>query len=101
MQASFIKNSFIELDARNRAVSILDSGTFREILDPFDRMASPHLALQGIVPQNDDGVVVARGQIKSKSVVVIAIESAFQGGAIGEVSGAKIASALELALRDC
>ncbi len=30
-----------------------------------------------------------------------AIEGAYQGGSIGEVSGAKIAGALELAVRDC
>jgi len=33
--------------------------------------------------------------------VALSIEGAFQGGSIGEVSGAKIAGALELALRDC
>ena len=33
--------------------------------------------------------------------MVAAIESAFQGGSIGEVSGSKIAAALELALREC
>jgi malonate decarboxylase beta subunit len=33
--------------------------------------------------------------------VVAAIESAFQGGSIGEVSGSKIAAALDMALRDC
>ncbi|HSY95804.1 MAG TPA: biotin-independent malonate decarboxylase subunit beta, partial [Steroidobacteraceae bacterium] len=33
--------------------------------------------------------------------LVAAIESAFQGGSTGEVSGAKIAGALELACRDC
>ncbi len=33
--------------------------------------------------------------------MALSIEGAFQGGSIGEVSGAKIAGALELALRDC
>ncbi|GIP31675.1 biotin-independent malonate decarboxylase subunit beta [Paenibacillus sp. J2TS4] len=95
-----IRDSFIELSARDRAKALLDAGTFRELLDPFDRMESPHLALQGIVPQNDDGVVVARGLMNGISTVVISMEGAFQGGGIGEVSGAKIAGTLELAVLD-
>ena len=50
--------------------------------------------------QADDGVVIARGRSTGAGVVA-AIEGAYQGGSIGEVSGAKIAGALELALRDC
>ncbi|MFB6364937.1 biotin-independent malonate decarboxylase subunit beta [Paenibacillus elgii] len=95
-----LKHSFIELNAREKAAAILDPDTFREILGPFDRIESPHLAPQGIVPQSDDGVVIARGLIDGASAVVIAIEGAFQGGGIGEVSGAKIAGALEQALKD-
>jgi malonate decarboxylase beta subunit len=95
-----LKDSFVELNARNRVRAILDKGTFREIVGPFDRFESPHLAPQGIVPQSDDGVIVARGKIAGEPAVVISIEGNFQGGGIGEVSGAKIAGALELALRD-
>ncbi|MFD1704592.1 biotin-independent malonate decarboxylase subunit beta [Methylopila henanensis] len=93
--------SFVELRARARAEALLDPGTFRELLGPFDRIESPWLARQGVVPQADDGVVVARGTIGGASAVAIAIEGAFQGGSTGEVSGAKIAGALELALDDC
>jgi malonate decarboxylase beta subunit len=95
------RRSFIEMRARERARSILDAGTFRELLGPFDRIKSPWLPLQGIVAQADDGVVLARGTLGGQSAFVAAIESAFQGGSIGEVSGAKIAGALELACRDC
>ncbi|WP_244898191.1 biotin-independent malonate decarboxylase subunit beta [Paenibacillus xylanexedens] len=95
-----VKESFIELRARDRAKSVLDEGTFRELIDPFQRVESPHLPLQGIVPQSDDGVVTARGTIDGQPAVVIALEGAFQGGGIGEVCGAKIAGALELALQD-
>ena len=95
------RHSFIELPARERARAILDAGTFRELLGPFDRLKSPWLPLQGIVAQADDGVVVARGRLGGEAAVVAAIEGAYQGGSIGEVSGAKIAAALELALRDC
>lgn len=95
------RRSFIELCARERARAILDLGTFRELLGPFERMKSPWLALQGIVQQADDGVVIARGRIDGREAVVAAIEGAYLGGSIGEVSGSKIAGALELALRDC
>jgi malonate decarboxylase beta subunit len=94
------RESFIELNARDRALGLLDPGTFREILGPFDRVESPWLERQGITPQSDDGTIVARGRMNGESAVVIAIEGAFQGGSTGEVSGAKIAGSLELALRD-
>jgi malonate decarboxylase beta subunit len=92
--------SFSELSARERAQAILDPNTFRELLGPFERLESPHLEIQGIVPQSDDGVVVARGLIEGSEAVVLSMEGAFQGGSIGEVSGAKIAGSLELALRN-
>jgi malonate decarboxylase beta subunit len=94
------RTRFTELSARDRARALLDAGTFRELLGPFERLESPHLAPQGIVPQSDDGVVVARGALDGEPAVVLAIEGLFQGGGIGEVSGAKIAGSLELALRD-
>ncbi|TDN63479.1 biotin-independent malonate decarboxylase subunit beta [Paraburkholderia sp. BL10I2N1] len=96
-----LRESFIELSARERARALLDAGTFRELLGPFDRIESPWLPIQGIVCQADDGAIIARGTIDGEPAVVAAIESAFQGGSIGEVSGSKIAAALELTLRDC
>ncbi len=100
MTLNNLKTSLVELDARSRAKALLDEGTFRELLGPFEQLESPHLEAQGIVPQSDDGVIVARGYIKGEPAVIISIEGDFQGGGIGEVSGAKIAGALELALRD-
>jgi len=94
------QNSFIELGARERSRQLLDPGTMRELIGPFDRMASPWLARQGVVTQSDDGVVVAKGRFNGQSCVVLAIEGAFQGGSLGEVGGAKIAGALELAAQD-
>ncbi|HAX9715621.1 TPA: biotin-independent malonate decarboxylase subunit beta [Serratia marcescens] len=93
-------SSFIELKARERARLLLDEGSYRELIDPFDGIISPWLGPQGIVPQSDDGMVVAKGTINSGPAVVIAIEGAFQGGSMGEVSGAKMAAALELAAED-
>ncbi|TAM56001.1 MAG: biotin-independent malonate decarboxylase subunit beta, partial [Paraburkholderia sp.] len=57
------RESFIELTARERARRLLDAGTFRELLGPFDRLTSPWLPLQGIVCQADDGAIIARGSI--------------------------------------
>jgi malonate decarboxylase beta subunit len=92
--------SFIELKARQRAQALLDDGSYRELLDPFEGIVSPWLGAQGIVSQADDGMVVAKGTINGKPSVVVAIEGAFQGGSMGEVSGAKMAAALELAAED-
>lgn len=92
--------SFIELKGRERALALLDENSFKELLGPFDRMESPHLAPQGIVPESDDGVVIARGTFSGTDAVVLSIEGAFQGGGIGEVCGTKIAASLEHVLSD-
>lgn len=94
------KHSFIELDARHRAKSLLDATSQKELLDPFARVMSPWLIKQNIVPQADDGVVVIKGTLEGRPAVVISIEGVFQGGSLGEVGGAKIAGALELAVED-
>ena len=94
------RRSFVELDARGRVRALVDAGSFRELIDPFERLTSPWLARQGVVTQADDGVVVAKGTIGAQPAVVLAIEGAFQGGSLGEVGGAKIAGALELAAAD-
>ena len=92
--------AFTELRPREKIAAVLDPGAFRELLGPAQRVESPHLPLQGIVPQTDDGAVIARGEIDGVEAVVAAVDGAFQGGGIGEISGAKIAAALERALRD-
>ncbi|WP_458368300.1 biotin-independent malonate decarboxylase subunit beta [Peribacillus frigoritolerans] len=95
------KSSFVECSGRERAMKLMDNGTYKELLGPFDGMESPHLEPQGIVPQSDDGVIVTKGTINGQRAVVISIEGNFQGGGIGEVSGAKIAGSLEMVLKDC
>jgi malonate decarboxylase beta subunit len=94
------RKSFIELNARERAQALMDEGTFRELLGPFDRLESPWLPMQGVVPQADDGLIVARGRIGGKDSAILAVEGQFQGGSTGEVSGAKMAAALDLADED-
>ena len=94
------RDSFIERGARSRARALLDAGSMRELLDPFCGLGSPWLPQQGVTAQADDGVVVAKGLFEGEPAVVLAIEGGYQGGSIGEVGGAKIAGALELAARD-
>src|SRR5271168_3257744 len=94
------RQSFIELDARERAQSLMDSGSWRELVGPFDRIESPWLTAQGIAPQSDYGCVVLKGTVAGEAVVVIALEGGFQAGSMGEVSGAKMTAALDLAARD-
>src|SRR5271156_3176093 len=94
------RKSFIELDGRARARSLFDEGTAKELVGPFDRVQSPWLPIQGVAPQADDGCIVIKGKIGGLPAVVISLEGAFQGGSIGEVSGAKMTAALDLATRD-
>lgn len=95
-----MRNSFRELKGRERARAILDEGTFRELVGPFEKLESPYLEMQDITPQSDDGMIIARGKIDGENAVVISMEGAFQGGGIGEIAGAKFAKALELAASD-
>jgi malonate decarboxylase beta subunit len=98
---SFInRQSFIELDARERAQALFDDGTARELVGPFDRVESPWLEMQNVTPQSDDGCVVIKGKIAGQAAVVAALEGAFQGGSLGEVSGEKLTAALDLASAD-
>ena len=94
------RNSFIELNGRERAITFFDPDSWRELLGPFDRIESPWLMPQNVTPQADDGCIVVKGKIDGVSSVVISMEPAFQGGSLGEVSGAKICAALDLATRD-
>jgi malonate decarboxylase beta subunit len=94
-------SGFHELSPRERLAALLDDGCFTELIGPFDGIHSPWLLQQGLVPQSDDGVVIVRGALDRHDVVGIAIEGGFEGGSIGEVGGAKIASALRLAAKSC
>ena len=95
-----MKTSFTELRGRQRAIALLDTNSFTELLGPFDQLESPYLAPQGIVPESDDGMIIARGTFNGQPTVILSIEGAFQGGGIGEVCGTKIAASLEQVLAD-
>lgn len=94
------RRSVIELSARARAFTLLDEGSARELCGPFDRIESPWLAAQGLVPQSDDGMVVVKGSLAGHACLVVAVEGAFHGGGVGEVGGAKASTALSLAAAD-
>ena len=102
MSADFSASEIASLSlTRGRgAKALFDAGTSRELLGPFDRVESPWLAIQGVTPQEDDGCVVMKGKIAGHAAVVVALEGAFQGGSMGEVSGEKMTAALDLACVD-
>src|SRR5260370_7932603 len=77
------RKSFIELNARERAQALMDEGTYRELLGPFDRLESPWLPMQGVVPPADDGLILALARIAGKDSVILAIEGIFQAGSGG------------------
>lgn len=91
------EQSFFESTARQRAVNLVDKGTFTELLSPIDKMTSPHLPVLGEAVSFDDGVVTGVGKIGNRSVFVISQEGRFIGGAVGEIHGAKMVTVFRLA----
>ena len=41
-------SSFFDANARERALGMVDKGTFTEFLNPLDRYCSPHLPVLGL-----------------------------------------------------
>jgi len=68
----------------------LDPGSFTEFIGPSERVQSPHLKMFDLPSAFDDGVIVGRGKLKGKDVLIAAQEGQFMGGTFGEVSGAKM-----------
>lgn len=89
--------SWYESTARARIAALLDPGSFAEILPPAERETSPHLALFDLPVAFDDGIVVGRGEMAGRRVLVAAQEGRFMGGAFGEVHGAKLVGLLRAA----
>lgn len=90
--------SFLDANARNRAIGIVDKGSFTELAGPMDRMESPHLPLLGEAVEFDDGIVTGVGFVGKRPVFVASQEGRFIGGSVGEVHGAKMANIIRLAL---
>jgi len=82
--------SWFQATARQRVIGLLDPDSFTEFLGPSERVRSPHLHLFDLPSAFDDGVVIGRGTLDGKSVLVAAQEGQFMGGTFAEVSGAKL-----------
>jgi malonate decarboxylase beta subunit len=93
-------HSYYEASARGRIGHLLDEQSFHELLGPTERHTSPHLETLGQPCSFDDGVVIGRGRLNGKAVLVASQEGGFMGGAVGEVHGAKLTGLLELAARE-
>lgn len=90
--------SFLEANARDRAIGIVDKSTFTELAGPMDRLQSPHLPLLGEAVEFDDGIVTGVGRIGKRPVFAASQEGRFIGGSVGEVHGAKMANIIRLAI---
>ena len=90
--------SWYEATARQRVSAFLDEGSFVEFIGPAERRMSPHLPLFDLPRAFDDGIVVGRGRLDGKTVLVAAQEGRFMGGAFGEVHGGKLVGLLRVAL---
>ena len=82
--------SWFQATARERIEGLLDPNSFTEFLPPSERVRSPHLQLFDLPSAFDDGVVIGRGAVDGKPVLVAAQEGQFMGGTFAEVSGAKL-----------
>ena len=90
--------SYYEASARERIIALLDPGTFHEFLPPQDRVVSPHLKQLDTPAAFDDGVIVGKGHLAGRPVLIAAQEGGFMGGAVGEVHGAKLTGLLARAI---
>ncbi len=97
-----LQASWYEASARARIAGLLDPRSFEEFIGPAARETSPHLDIFDLPKQFDDGMIVGRGLLHGKRVLVAAQEGRFMGGAFGEVHGAKLTGILRgaLAARD-
>jgi len=95
--STLLSRSFLESNARDRAIGLVDDGTFTEFVGPFDRRTSPHLETLGEAVEFDDGIVTGIGKIGKTPVFVISQEGRFIGGSVGEVGGAKMVGTIKAA----
>ena len=89
--------SWFLASARERLAGLLDPDSFIEVLPPSDRVQSPHLALFDLPAAFDDGMIIGRGRLDGREVLVAAQEGQFMGGTFAEVSGAKLVGLLRAA----
>jgi malonate decarboxylase beta subunit len=92
--------SYFESSARQRLGELVDKDSFIEFCPPEMRKTSPHLAQLDAPLAFDDGVVVGRATLAGHKVLIVAQEGRFNGGAVGEVHGAKIRGLFDKALQE-
>ena len=88
--AIYARAGWFQATARQRITGLLDPNSFTEFLGPSERIQSPHLHLFDLPSAFDDGVIIGRGKLNGKDVLVAAQEGQFMGGTFAEVSGAKM-----------
>jgi malonate decarboxylase beta subunit len=93
-----MKHSYYEANARQRLLGVLDPDSFHELLPPSARAVSPHLPRLDLPVAFDDGVIVGKGTLEGRPVLIVAQEGGFMGGAVGEVHGAKLTGLFERAV---
>jgi malonate decarboxylase beta subunit len=84
------KSGWFDATARQRITGLLDPGSLTELIGPSERVQSPHLKMFDLPSAFDDGVIIGRGELNGRDVLIAAQEGQFMGGTFGEVSGAKI-----------
>jgi malonate decarboxylase beta subunit len=95
--AIYAQAGWFQATARQRIAGFLDSNSFTEFMGPSERVQSPHLRLFDLPSAFDDGVVIGRGKLDGKDVLIAAQEGQFMGGTFAEVSGAKIVGLMRAA----
>jgi malonate decarboxylase beta subunit len=92
--------NYFEASARTRLEALVDPDSFSEICPPHLRHTSPHLARLNAPVAFDDGVIVGRATVAGHRVLIASQEGKFNGGAVGEVHGAKLRGLMERALSE-
>ncbi|WP_085317189.1 biotin-independent malonate decarboxylase subunit beta [Derxia lacustris] len=91
------RTSYYEATARARIAALVDDASFAEFCGPAERRTSPHLAALGAPVSFDDGIAVGAARLGGRPVLIAAQEGRFNGGAVGEVHGAKLRGLLDRA----
>lgn len=92
--------NYFEASARTRIACLVDPDSFSEFCPPQLRHTSPHLARLNAPVAFDDGVMVGRARLAGHPVLIASQEGKFNGGAVGEVHGAKLRGLMEKALNE-
>lgn len=89
--------SWYEATARQRVATLVDPGTFVELIGPEQRETSQHLRIFDLPEQFDDGMIIGHASIGGRAILLAAQEGRFMGGSFGEVHGAKLTGLLRAA----